>query len=94
MKDVTMNAHLPNFVWDGGGHVLILYSKVVDNYNCHTSREMLFTTHIPFGYQCSSPQWACRDWDSFVCACVCVFFSFDLRVASLGLLRIRTKIPP
>jgi hypothetical protein len=52
MKDVTMNAHLPHFVWDGGGHVLILYSKVVDNYNCHTSREMLFTTHIPFGYQC------------------------------------------
>ncbi len=70
MKDVTMNAHLPHFVWDGGGHVLILYSKVVDNYNCHTSREMLFTTHIPFGYQCSSPQCTCRDWDSFVCVCV------------------------
>jgi hypothetical protein len=99
MKDVTMNAHLPNYLWDGGGHVLIFYSKlwittiVTQVDRCCLDLTFLLdinVNHLNAHVEIGTLLCVCV----CVCACARVFFSFDLREASLALLRIRTKIPP
>jgi hypothetical protein len=77
MKDVTMNAHLPNYLWDGGGggHVLILYSKLwITTIVTQVDRcclELTFLLDINVNHLNAHMR---RMGLFCVCVCVCFFF--------------------
>jgi hypothetical protein len=85
MKDVTMNAHLPNRLWDGGGggggHVLILYSKLwITTIVTQVDRcclELTFLLDINVNHLNALAE-IIEEIGTLLCVCVCVCVFFFL----------------